>query len=441
MSRNNLIDESRTEYFLQKQKLMLNYPCYTHKYSYINYIPYYPISNKNIRKRKTLTDYWSLRYDQDKENEEVYYLKKQNLSQVKNLIDETLKLRKKAKYLSYDKNLIKKERNNLIRKRYKIKRDNMIKAQEKLDKLLDKVERKQKEKEFNKECKLRREIERIKEKKRIEEENELRKKQKNWEIQNYEHMTKVENMKKEKHELAVKEFLYILKKGLKRHEKIEERKNEMNIKNQMKNEERKNHLYNYKLQNKKIEKKIRKKFEKKQENIALFYSIQKEIKKNIIQRNKKHREEKHKDSLFNRLMNKSMQEQRRKELLNIMEKKEEIVEKRKILKEKNNEEFKLNNILKSEEICQNCIRERNILNYKNMMKLQKMRNKNILIENKKIKRINSAKNRISRFEQIKLNKDLMMAHVKQILEDKKDHEPEEIYKKVFTNEEIKLLEE
>ena len=441
MSRNNLIDESRTEYFLQKQKLMLNYPCYTHKYSYINYIPYYPISNKNIRNRKTLTDYWSLRYDQDKENEEVYYLKKQNLSQVKNLIDETLKLRKKAKYLSYDKNLIKKERNNLIRKRYKIKRDNMIKAQEKLDKLLDKVERKQKEKEFNKECKLRREIERIKEKKRIEEENELRKKQKNWEIQNYEHMTKVENMKKEKHELAVKEFLYILKKGLKRHEKIEERKNEMNIKNQMKNEERKNHLYNYKLQNKKIEKKIRKKFEKKQENISLFYSIQKEIKKNIIQRNKKHREEKHKDSLFNRLMNKSMQEQRRKELLNIMEKKEEIVAKRKILKEKNNEEFKLNNILKSEEICQNYIRERNILNYKNMMKLQKMRNKNILIENKKIKRINSAKNRISRFEQIKLNKDLMMDHVKQILEDKKDHEPEEIYKKVFTNEEIKLLEE
>ena len=441
MSRNNLIDESRTEYFLQKQKLMLNYPCYTHKYSYINYIPYYPISNKNIRNRKTLIDYWSLRYDQDKENEEVYYLKKQNLSQVKNLIDETLKLRKKAKYLSYDKNLIKKERNNLIRKRYKIKRDNMIKAQEKLDKLLDKVERKQKEKEFNKECKLRREIERIKEKKRMEEENELRKKQKNWEIQNYEHMTKVENMKKEKHELAVKEFLYILKKGLKRHEKIEERKNEMNIKNQMKNEERKNHLYNYKLQNKKIEKKIRKKFEKKQENISLFYSIQKEIKKNIIQRNKKHREEKHKDSLFNRLMNKSMQEQRRKELLNIMEKKEEIVAKRKILKEKNNEEFKLNNILKSEEICQNYIRERNILNYKNMMKLQKMRNKNILIENKKIKRINSAKNRISRFEQIKLNKDLMMDHVKQILEDKKDHEPEEIYKKVFTNEEIKLLEE
>ncbi len=34
-----------------------------------------------------------------------------------------------------------------------------------------------------------------------------------------------------------------------------------------------------------------------------------------------------------------------------------------------------------------------------------------------------------------------MGHVKEILEDKKDHEPEEVYKKVFTKEEIKLLKE
>ena len=58
-----------------------------------------------------------------------------------------------------------------------------------------------------------------------------------------------------------------------------------------------------------------------------------------------------------------------------------------------------------------------------------------------IKRINSAKTRISRFDQIKLNRDLIMGHVKEILEDKKDHEPEEVYKKVFTKEEIKLLKE
>ena len=423
---------------------MLNYPCYSPNQSNsinFDYLPRRPISNKNSKNRKTLTDYWNLRYDLDKENEEVYFLKKQNLSQIKNLIDETLKLRKKAKSYNYDKYLDKLEKKNLIRKADKIRKDNIIKAQEKFDKLLDKVDRKKKEIEFNKECKIRREIEQIKEKKRIQSQNELIQKQKNWEIENYEHMTKVENMHQQRHELAVNEYLLILKKGIKRYEKIDERKNEMNIKSQIKNEERKLYLINYKMKNKEIENNLRKKFEKKQENISRFYMVQKELKENEIQKRREQREEKFKENLYNRLLNKSIEKQKRRELLELMEKKEEITVKRKILKEKFNEKYKLNNLLKSEEINDNYIRKRNILNYKNRVKLQKMRNKDIEINNKIIRRINSAKSRIGRFDQIKLNKDLTMGHVKEILEDKKDHEPEEIYKKVFTNEEIKLLKE
>ena len=423
---------------------MLNYPCYSPNQSNsinFDYLPRRPISNKNSKNRKTLTDYWNLRYDLDKENEEVYFLKKQNLSQIKNLIDETLKLRKKAKSYNYDKYLDKLEKKNLIRKADKIRKDNIIKAQEKCDKLLDKVDRKKKEIEFNKECKIRREIEQIKEKKRIQNQNELIQKQKNWEVENYEHMTKVENMHQKRHELAVNEYLLILKKGIKRYEKIDERKNEMNIKSQIKNEERKLYLINYKMKNKEIENNLRKKFEKKQENISRFYLAQKELKENEIQKRREQREEKFKENLYNRLLNKSMEKQKRRELLELMERKEEITVKRKILKEKFNEKYKLNNLLKSEEINDNYIRKRNILNYKNRVKLQKMRNKDIEINNKIIRRINSAKSRIGRFDQIKLNKDLTMGHVKEILEDKKDHEPEEIYKKVFTHEEIKLLKE
>jgi hypothetical protein len=397
--------------------------------------------NKNLKNRKNLTDFWSLRYDKEKEDEQIYFLKKQNLSQIKNLIDETLKLRKKAKSYNYDKYLDKLEKKNLIRKADKIRKDNIIKAQEKFDKLLDKVDRKKKEIEFNKECKIRREIEQIKEKKRIQNQNELIQKQKNWEVENYEHMTKVENMHQQRHELAVNEYLLILKKGIKRYEKIDERKNEMNIKSQIKNEERKLYLINYKMKNKEIENNLRKKFEKKQENISRFYLVQKELKENEIQKRREQREEKFKENLYNRLLNKSMEKQKRRELLELMERKEEITVKRKILKEKFNEKYKLNNLLKSEEINDNYIRKRNILNYKNRIKLQKMRNKDIEINNKIIRRINSAKNRIGRFDQIKLNKDLTMGHVKEILEDKKDHEPEEIYKKVFTHEEIKLLKE
>ena len=444
LSRNNLIEESRSEYLLHKEKLMLNYPCYSPNQSHsinLDYLPHRPITNKNMKNRKTLTDYWNLRYDLEKENEEVYFLKKQNLSHIKNLIDETLKLRKKSKSYNYDKYLDKLEKKNLIRKAEKIKKDNMIKAQEKFDKLLDKVDRKQKEKEFNKECKIRIEIEKIKEKKRLENQNDLIQKQKNWEVQNYEHMTRVENMHQQKHEFAVNEYLLILKKGIKRYERIDERKNEMNIKNQIKNEERKLYLINYKMKNKELEKNIRKKFEKKQENISKFYLVQKEIKENEIQKRKEQREEKFKENLYNRLLNKNKEKQKRKELLDIMERKEEITNKRKILNAKFNEEYKLNNLLKSEEICDNYIRKRNILNYKNRMKLQRMKNKDIEINNKMIRRINSAKTRISRFNQIKLNRDLTMGLVKEILEDKKDHEPEEVYKKVFTKEEIKLLKE
>ena len=423
---------------------MLNYPCYSPNQSNsinFDYLPRRPISNKNSKNRKTLTDYWNLRYDLDKENEEVYFLKKQNLSQIKNLIDETLKKKKKAKSNNYDKYLDKLEKKNLIRKADKIRKDNIIKAQEKFDKLLDKEDRKKKEIEFNKECKIRREIEQIKEKKRIQNQNELIQKQKNWEVENYEHMTKVENMHQQRHELAVNEYLLILKKGIKRYEKIDERKNEMNIKSQIKNEERKLYLINYKMKNKEIENNLRKKFEKKQENISRFYLAQKELKENEIQKRREQREEKFKENLYNRLLNKSMEKQKRRELLELMERKEEITVKRKILKEKFNEKYKLNNLLKSEEINDNYIRKRNILNYKNRVKLQKMKNKDIEINNKIIRRINSAKSRIGRFDQIKLNKDLTMGHVKEILEDKKDHEPEEIYKKVFTHEEIKLLKE
>ena len=117
-------------------------------------------------------------------------------------------------------------------------------------------------------------------------------KQKNGEVQNYEHMTRVENMHQQKHEFAVNEYLLILKKGIKRYERIDERKNEMNIKSQIKNEERKLYLINYKMKNKELEKNIRKKFEKKQENISKFYLVQKE---NQYQHQRKKNEVAHKN--------------------------------------------------------------------------------------------------------------------------------------------------
>ena len=85
-----------------------------------------------------------------------------------------------------------------MKKNYLIKRDKIIKAQENLEKEIDLLDRKKKEKEFNKECLYHRQIEEMKEKIRIEKQNEIRKKQIEWESKNYEHMTKEEEKKRGK---------------------------------------------------------------------------------------------------------------------------------------------------------------------------------------------------------------------------------------------------
>ena len=49
-----------------------------------------------------MTDYWKLRYDKNKENERFYLIQKQNLAEVKNLIDQTVKLYNKARKNLFD---------------------------------------------------------------------------------------------------------------------------------------------------------------------------------------------------------------------------------------------------------------------------------------------------------------------------------------------------
>ena len=260
-----------------------------------------------------------------------------------------------------------------------------------------------------------------------------------WESKNYEHMTKVENMFQKKHELAVQEYLGILKKGLQRYEKIDERKNEFNMKCEIEKNRRSLYLVNFKNKNNEIEKNIRNKFEKKHRDISKFYLMQKEIKRNIIHNQKLSREEKIKNNIYKKLMNKSMEKERKKKLLDLFEKNEEKVEMKMILRQKQNEEYKYNNLLKSDEITGNYLRNMNVIQNKNRIKMQKMREKNDKINNKIIKRQNSAKNRIDRYDSIRLNKELMMKQVKEILEERKEYKPEDIYKKVFTDEEINIL--
>jgi hypothetical protein len=440
MARNNLISESRNKYFSNnRNNLIMSERYFVPNNSCFNFS--IQKKRKRIPNSKSFTDYWSCRYDMEKENDRAYFLQKQNISHMKNLIDETLRLRKKSKFPQHDIYAAVQEEKNLNKKKILQRKDQAIKEKEKMNQIFDQISKKQKEDEFNKECKLHREIENMKEKSQTKFQKDLLMRQRLWEKQHFEHQKKVEQMHKKKHEMAVEEYMQILKKGIERYEKIDERKNEMSMKYQRKNEERNIYLINYKIKNRIIEKNLREKFERKHRNISKFYFIQKEIRKDVIYKQRKEREYNNFNNYNNRLLNKSMENNRRKRLLDLFEKNEDNIEKNRIYKQSQNEEYKFNNMVKSDEIYDNYIRKQNLLNNKNKIKLRKMMNKDIDIYNKILRRQNSAQDRITRFDKIKLNKDIMMKNVKEALEEQKDYRPQDIYNKVFTYDEYQMLDD
>ena len=438
MARNNLINESRNKYFSNnRNNLIMSERYFVPNNSCFNFS--IQKKRKRIPNSKSFTDYWSCRYDMEKENDRAYFLQKQNISHMKNLIDETLRLRKKSKFPQHDIYAAVQEEKILNKKKILQRKDQAIKEKEKMNQIFDQISKKQKEDEFNKECKLHREIENMKEKSQTKFQKDLLMRQRLWEKQHFEHQKKVEQMHKKKHEMAVEEYMQILKKGIERYEKIDERKNEMSMKYQRKNEERNIYLINYKIKNRIIEKNLREKFERKHRNISKFYFIQKEIRKDVIYKQRKEREYNNFNNYNNRLLNKSMENNRRKRLLDLFEKNEDNIEKNRIYKQSQNEEYKFNNMVKSDEIYDNYIRKQNLLNNKNKIKLQKMMNKDIDIYNKILRRQNTAQDRITRFDKIKLNKGIMMKNVKDLLEEQKDYRPQDIYNKVFTYDEYQML--
>ena len=327
----------------------------------------------------------------------------------------------------------------MIKQEYLIKRDYEIKQREKIEKQTDEINKKIKEKEFIENCLKRRKKEEFKEKKLLEQQEKLRQRQQEWESKTQEHLTKVENIYEKKHNSAVNEYFQILKKGLERDEKIEERKSELNLKSQVQNQNRYAIYVNYKNKTREEEAQIRKRLEKKHRNISEFYIIQKEKKKNLMETQKKRREEKVVSNMYQRIANKNKEIERKKKLLDLFEQHEEKIDKCLMLKEKKHEEYILNNLLKSEEINENFLRIKKNLCDKNRLKMQKMKNKTKEVNNKILIRQNSARVRIARYDEVIANKDILLQHAKQMLEERKEYKPKDIYKKVFTDEQINFI--
>ena len=392
-----------------------------------------------VDKNKSLTDYWKLRYDQSKENERFYLIQKQNLSEVKNLIDLTVKLYNKARHNNYDDYIKREEEKNKIKFENQKKRDKEYYNREMMDKEINLMDKKNKEKQFRIIYLNQRKIDEEKEQKIIDEQNDLMRKQREWEIKNFEHMNKVENIYQKKHNLVIDEYFDILKKDIKRKKKFNIIKDNFDFKNKIENERRDLYLANFKNKKKEMEKDMRNKYQKRHKHISEFAKEQKDIKNNLIKSQQKERDEQVEKNIFLKQINEDMKKERRDRLLEQFEINEEKVERRKNLNVKKNEDMKFNNYMKHDAISANYLEQKNILIYNNLLKMNKMNNKNKEIEEKIKRRQLSAKLKMEKDNVLKVKREQMIDHVNKILDERKEHKIEDVYKRIFTNEEMKLL--
>lgn len=397
--------------------------------------------NNHIERNKSITDFWKLRYDQNKENERLYLIKRQNLTEVKMLIDKSVKLFNKARQNVYDyeKSLKIEENKNMIKSENKKKREKAIMDKEKMEEEMNLVTKRNNERDFNKAYIEQLKLEEKKEQKILEHQNELMKSQKDWEMKNFEHKDKVENLYRMKHELIIKEYLDTLKKDIIRNRKLNQIREEFDIKNKIEDERRDRYLINFKHISHQVENLIGKKFEKRQKHISDFVQIQKKLKSDDINIKKQKRIEKMQKNEYMRQLNEQQKSERRKKLIEQFEINEEKVKKRKDIKEKIHEDKKQINHIKFDSVLANFMEIKNLLLYKNLIKVKKMQEKDREIEEKIKRRKLSAVLKLERQNELKVKKDLMINNVKKIMDERKEHKLEDVYKRVFSDEEMKFV--
>ena len=146
-------------------------------------------------------------------------------------------------------------------------------------------------------------------------------------------------------------------------------------------------------------------------------------------------------NLYKKQLNEELKTERRNRLLEQFEINEKKVDKRKEINKKMNEERIFNNYLRHDTMSANYIERNNMLIYKNLLKMEAMKNKNKEIEEKIKRRQLSAKLRMNRDNILKVKREQMIENVNKILDERKEHNVEDIYKRIFTNSEMKLLNE
>ena len=375
-------------------------------------------------------------------NEYFYMVKKQNLQEVKNLIDHKIKLYEKG--VKYDKKTKKyisdlMEKNKLIYLKRVQSAKNLL-EQEKTQINLEKINQENSKKIFLRQTinfdKRKQEEE---EKKMFEAHEKFMKNKEEWEFERYLHREKIKNINKSQHDKLYNNYMNSLNKFEKNKKKLKKQQSENELMGKVKRLQEfhiKCKVYASREKSRKIQ---QHNLDIKYENIRKNIEEQHKIRNDIINSQKKNREQKIQNGIFLRKLNDCHKEEKKLETIKRLEKAEKCVELTREIKKKINEEKIYQNLVWEDKMMLNISEINNKLAYKNMGKLKKMKEKTEKIKEKFKIREQTANQNIQRDNWLKYKKGEMMNCVNDIFEEGKLYDKDKVYDRVFSREEMKIL--
>ena len=398
---------------------------------------YFSNTSKNFKKTQSLLDL-SVSY---KEKEKFDLMKKQNLLEVKNLIDSFIKSKEKEDETQnrLKEKFEKEEKLNQLKRELKNKQEKEERKREKEFYEKEKIEKKNQEKEYNEYFKKQMEEYKKEKKKKNQLQKEYHIKQLNWQRQEKEFKNKMKNLYKNKQEIAERKLRSLDIKNEQRIKRILESRKKMNDKFRLESFKREIKVKNAFKKFEKERKEKKEKFDERQKMIQQFQDEQKIKKEHEIQEQLFKREEKEKRNANLKKRNEEILEKKRQQLLNQFEKNEQTLQNFKDYNEKKHQQKIYENLIK-EDNMNNILKEnQNKIKYHNILKLKEYEDKNRKVKELKIRQRNVANQKIKLMDEMRDKKIKMLKNVQRLINKSNNINRYTIYHKIFSPEDLSFL--
>ena len=390
----------------------------------------------NFRKTHSLVDLNSQRI-----KDKFDLIKKQNLLEIKNLIDSIFKNKEKSDENEYRLRFqIEKEAKlNQLKKEAKDKKEKEERKREKDFQEKEKLERKEQAKQYNE--LIRRQIEQFK--KEEEKKNQLQKdyfkKQLNWQKQEAQFKKKMNDKYKQKQEIAEMKQKSLEKKNEERIRRVLEKRRKTNEKLKLQSFQREEKLKKAYIKFEKERQERKDKFNEKQKLMEQYQEEQKIKKEHELLDIQFKREEKEKRNQSIKKLNDEILAEKRMNILYHFEKNNEHVQNQRDFNEKIHQKKIYDNIIKEDNLNDLLKENQNKIKYKNLLKLKEFEDKNKKIDELKRQKEDYANQKLKLMENMREKKVKMLQEVKKLINKNNYRNKSDIYKKIFSPEELTFI--